>query len=270
MDNINKSIASSMANSGSSAPAPSSSNCSLPMLEAAMKATKISPRSCLKPATRSPGRVGKAKPTKRASFVSDDSLLKCLVTGAHILPIAQTHERHEEFSARANEVAKQREEAEEARRLAREAGIEGSDSDSDSDDANNNYLLFTAREESRDDDGWDRDGVYAAMIERRLREADRARQNLDMTAIASGAVDFALYVTRSQSLVEFLEGLVLEYRLAVQVGSYNGDERRYSSAQGYAVTQLPAELYQNVYTAMSCIRRPPVTMTFPVVSRSWS
>ncbi|OAA47209.1 hypothetical protein BBO_02664 [Beauveria brongniartii RCEF 3172] len=263
--------ASDKISAGSSAPGPVSSNSSLPMLEAAMKATKISPRSCLKSAKRSPGPDGNVKSTKRARFVSDDTLLKCMVTGAHTLPNVHTKKRHEEFVIRACEVSKQREAAEEARRLNREAGIECSDSDSDSDseDANKTYLLFAAREENRDDDEWDSDGVYARMLESRLHEAYAAYRTLNMRAITGGAVDFALYVTRDQYLLQGLEGLVHEYRLAVQVGSYHGNERRPSFDRGYAVTLLPAELYQDYDTAMSGIRRPQVTLSMPDVPRRW-
>ncbi|KAM3499681.1 hypothetical protein MY10362_007081 [Beauveria mimosiformis] len=265
--------ASDQISAGPSAPGPVSSNSSLPMLEAAMKATKISPRSCLKSAKRSPGPHGNGKPTKRASFASDDTLLKCMVTGTHTLPNVHTKQRHGEFIIRACEVSKQREAAEEARRLNREAGIECSDSDSDSDsdseDANNTYLLFAAREENRDDDEWDLDGAYAEMIESRLCEAGARRDMLNMEAIASGAVDFALYLTRDQELLRGLEWLVHRYDLVVQIGSYHGEERRRSFDRGYAVTRLPAELYRDYDTAMSGTRWPQVTMSMPDVPRRW-
>ncbi|KAK8143726.1 hypothetical protein G3M48_006830 [Beauveria asiatica] len=262
--------ASDKTSADSSAPGPVSSNSSLPMLDTAMKATKISPRSCLKPAKRSPGSDGTAKPTKRARFASDDTLLKCMVTGAHTVPNVHSKKRHEEFMIRSYEVSLQNEAAEEARRLAREAGTEGSDSDSELEDAHNTYLLFAAREATRDDDGWDSDGVYARMLEGRIQEAEDAKAMLSVRAIAGGAVDFALYVTRNRYSVQGLERLVRDFRLVAQVGSYHGDERRHSFDRGYATTRLPYELYQDYDTAMSAVRWPRVTMSMPAVSHRWT
>ncbi|KAM3503296.1 hypothetical protein MY11210_008775 [Beauveria gryllotalpidicola] len=262
--------ASDKISAGSSAPDPVSSDSSLSMLEDAMKATKISTRSCLKSAQRSPGRDGNAKPTKRAAFVSDDALLTCLVTGAHTPPKAQTSERHEQFLDRSFEVLQQRKAAEEARRLARQAGNKGSDSgddDDDDDDANNTYLLYTAREENCDDNESDPDGVEAKLLEDRLDEAVFGGQKLIVSAMSSGAFDFALYVTRDQGLLQNLEYTARIYNLVAKVASYRGDERRHVHGGGYAITQLPAEFYEDYRTAMSGVRRPEMILNMPVASQ---
>lgn len=218
---------------------------SQPMLEAAMKATKISTRSCLKSAKRRLSPDGNVKPTTRASFGSDDALLTCMVTGAQMLPKVFTKERHEQFHKRADKVREQNLAAEEkARLLARAAGIEGSASGKDANDS--------------DDDEVEPGDVFAQIIKNRLYEADVARRQLTMRAIASGAVDFALYVTRNQIYLEDLEDMIEYYGVAVLVGSYRGDERSHTFDRGYALTLLPAEFYENYHTAMSSLRWPPV------------
>ncbi|KAK3191860.1 hypothetical protein K4F52_001903 [Lecanicillium sp. MT-2017a] len=80
--------------------------------------------------------------------------------------------------------------------------------------------------------------------------ADKVKAALEMHAAASGALDFALYVTRDGEMLADLAKLAHRYKHVTKIASFRGEERRYALC-GYPDAVVPVELYDDCRTSMS-------------------
>ncbi|KAJ6779387.1 hypothetical protein PWT90_03942 [Aphanocladium album] len=235
-----------------------SSSSTLPMLELAFEATKINTHSCLKKNEIHRGRRSR-RYVKSVKWVQNDVLLTCIGTGAHMLPGPEAEkkikEKYDRFVQRSEKLSRKRKEYKKARRLAREAaGIEraeDSSSDEDSENEDNNEKYEDDEEEIIDP----RD-IETKVLQERTKQAERASEALTIHTIACGGLDFALYVTRTESALESLESTARYYRKATKIVSYQGEERSHTYRGVYAETTLAPDMYADFGSAMSGVRPP--------------
>lgn len=240
-----------------------SSSSSLPMLELAFEATKINTGSCLKKAEQSHGqyrdRRRRRRPAKHVCFAYKDTLVTCMETGMRLIPPEEkTDQDYQAFFQRSSDKFAKRKAEKKARRLAREAAniarAEDSSSDEDSDEEE---LSFPADDE-KEKEVIDPNDVEAKTLKDRIDAAERACEALTINTIACGGLDFALYVTRTKSMLDELEKTALYYRKIAKVASYRGEERRYARCGITAKTTLESNVYSDFNTAMSGHRAPVV------------